>query len=59
MDMRFCMWNVRSLNRTGLLMTAVKEISICKLHFSGGYRGSDVTEVALNQQVNIHFSMER
>jgi exonuclease III len=27
MDMRFCTWNVRSLYRAGLLMTAAKEIS--------------------------------
>jgi hypothetical protein len=31
MDMRFSMWNVRSLYRAGLLMTVVKELSKHKL----------------------------
>jgi hypothetical protein len=31
MDMRFGMWNVRSLYRAGLLMTVAKEISRYKL----------------------------
>lgn len=28
-DMKFGMWNVRSLYRTGSLMTAAKELSMC------------------------------
>jgi hypothetical protein len=36
-------------------MTAAKELSKCKLEC----KRSDGTEVALNQQANIYFSMER
>jgi exonuclease III len=35
MDMRFGMWNVRSLYRAGSLMTVVKEISKYKLDIMG------------------------
>jgi hypothetical protein len=58
MDMRFGMWNVRSLYRAGWLMTVAKEISKYKLDLVE-YRKSDGTEVAPSQQANIHFSMER
>jgi hypothetical protein len=40
------------------LMTAAKELSKYKLHLVE-YRRSNGTEVALNQQSNIYFSMER
>jgi hypothetical protein len=33
--MRFGMWNVRSLSKTGSLMTVAKEISKYKLDFMG------------------------
>jgi hypothetical protein len=35
MDMRFGMWNIRSLYGTGSLMTVAKEISKCKLDLVG------------------------
>jgi hypothetical protein len=35
MDMRFGTWNVKSLNRAGLLMTVAKEISKYKLDLVG------------------------
>jgi ACT domain-containing protein len=58
MDMRLGAWTVRSLYSAGSLMTVVKEISNYKLDLVGvqEVRG---TEVALNQQVTIHFSVER
>jgi hypothetical protein len=45
----------------GSLMADAKEISKYKLDLVGvwEYRRSDGTEMALNQQVNIHFPMER
>jgi hypothetical protein len=39
-------------------MTVAKEITKYKLDLVGIYR-SDVTEMALNQQANLHFSVER
>jgi exonuclease III len=51
--MRFGTWNVRSLYRAGSLRTVAEEVSKYKLDLLG------VQEVALNQQANIHFSMER
>jgi hypothetical protein len=56
MDMRFGTWNVRSLYRAGSLRTVAEEISKYKLDLVGAPDGA---EVALNQQVIIHFSMER
>jgi exonuclease III len=53
MDMRFGTWNVRSLCRAGSLKTVAEELSKYKLDLVG------VQEVALNQEMNIHFSMER
>jgi hypothetical protein len=50
MDMRFGTWNVRSMYRAGSLRAVEEEISKYKL---------DGTEVALNQQANIRFSMEK
>jgi hypothetical protein len=58
MDMRFGMWTVRSLYRAGSPVTAVKEISKCKL---------DVVRVQVvrwdrsgtAQLVNIHFFWKR
>jgi hypothetical protein len=35
MDMRFCTWNVRSMSKTGSLMTVEKEISKCKFDLVG------------------------
>jgi hypothetical protein len=52
MDMRFGTWNVRSMYRAGSLR-AVGEV-----RFSGN-RMSDGMEVALNEQANIHFSMDK
>jgi hypothetical protein len=54
--MRFRTCNVRSLYRRELVL--VKGISTYKLHLVGYWR-SDGTGVALNQQANIHFSVER
>jgi hypothetical protein len=59
MDMRFGTWNVRSLYRTGPLMTVAKEISKCKSDLVGVQVSSAGTEGAPNQQANIRFSMER
>jgi hypothetical protein len=56
--MRFGTWNVRSMYRPGLLRAVEEEISKYKLDLVGDRR-SDGTEVALNEQVNIHFSMEK
>jgi hypothetical protein len=58
MDMRFGTWNVRNLYRAGSLITVAKEISKYKLDLVG-YRRSDGTEAAPNQQANIRFSVER
>jgi hypothetical protein len=58
MDMRFDMWNVGSLYRSGSLMTVLKALPEYKLDLVE-YRRSDGTEVASNQQVIIHFSVER
>jgi hypothetical protein len=46
MDMRFRTWNVRSLYRTGSLVTVSKELSKCRLDLVG------VQEAALNLQEN-------
>jgi hypothetical protein len=54
MDIRFDTWNVRSLYRAGSLITVAKEISTNKLDLVG-FRRSDGTRVAPNQQENIHF----
>jgi hypothetical protein len=35
MDMRFGLWNVRSLYRAGSLMTVSRELSRCKLDLAG------------------------
>jgi hypothetical protein len=51
-------WNVRSMHMTGSLRAVVEEISKYKLDLVK-YRRSDGKKVALNQQANIHFSMER
>jgi hypothetical protein len=56
MDMRFGTWNVRSLYRTGSLMTAAKEISKYKLDLVGVQVRWD--RDAPNQQENVRFSME-
>jgi ACT domain-containing protein len=55
MDMRFGTWNVRSTYRAGSLSAVGEEISKYKLDLV------EVQEVrlALNQQANVHFSMER
>jgi hypothetical protein len=57
MDMRFGLWNVRSLYRVGSLMTAAKELEKYKLHLVG------VQEVrqeggGTNLRENTHFSTE-
>jgi hypothetical protein len=52
--MRFGTWNVRSLYRAGLLVTVAKQISKYKVNLVG-VQEVDGTEVALNQQANIHF----
>jgi hypothetical protein len=49
-----------STSRAGSLRKEAEEISKYKLRVDlVGCRRSDGTEVALNQQANIHFSMER
>jgi hypothetical protein len=58
MDMRFGIWNVRSMYRAGSLRAVAEEISKYNLVL-WEYRRSDGMEVALNQQANIHFSMEK
>jgi ACT domain-containing protein len=58
MVMRFGTLNVRSLYRAGSLRTVAEEVSKYKLDLLGVQR-SDGAEVALNQQANINFSMER
>jgi hypothetical protein len=35
MDMRFGLWNVRSLYRTGSVITVSRELARCKLHLVG------------------------
>jgi hypothetical protein len=57
MDLRFGTQN-KSPYRAGSLMTVIKEMSKCTLDLLG-YRKSDGTEMAPNQQANIHVSMER
>jgi hypothetical protein len=54
MDMRFGMWNVRSMYRAGSLRDLGEEMSKYR-----EYRRSDGMEVALKEQANIHFSMEK
>jgi hypothetical protein len=56
MDITFGTWNVRSLYRAGSLATVARETAKYKLDLVE-YK-SDGTEVAVNQQVIIHFSME-
>jgi hypothetical protein len=58
MDMRFGEWNVRSLYRTGSLMTISRELARYKLDLVGvdEVRGK---AVAPNLLENTHFSMER
>jgi endonuclease/exonuclease/phosphatase family metal-dependent hydrolase len=60
MDMRSGTWNVRSMCRASSLRAAAQEISEYNLDLMG-VQEIDRTEVtlALNQQANIHFSMER
>jgi hypothetical protein len=48
MDMKFGLWNVRSLDRAGSLMTVSRELL-----------RSDGRAVAPNLLENTHFSMER
>jgi hypothetical protein len=58
MDMRFGTWNVREVCiRAGSLRAVAEGISKYKLELVE-YRRSDGTEVAPNQQGNIHISME-
>jgi hypothetical protein len=60
MDMKLGAWNVRStcMYRAGSLRPVEEEILKYNLDY-WEYRRSDGTEVAPNQQVNIHFSTER
>jgi hypothetical protein len=53
MDMRFGMWNVRSMYRAGSLRAVAEEISKYKSDLAG------VTEVAPIQHANIGFSVEK
>jgi hypothetical protein len=50
MDMRFGMWNIRSLYRAGSLITVWKDSGSVEV---------DGRAVAPHQQENTHFSMER
>jgi hypothetical protein len=54
MGMRSGTWSEKSVS----LMTAVKELSKYKLDLVE-YRRSDARGVGLNQQANIHFSVDR
>jgi hypothetical protein len=56
--MRFGTWNVRSMYRAVLLRAVWEEISKYKLDLVG-VQWSGGMEVALNEQANIHFSMEK
>jgi endonuclease/exonuclease/phosphatase family metal-dependent hydrolase len=58
MDMRFGTWNIRSMYRAVSLMAVAEDISKCKSDLVG-VQEVDGTKVALNQQANIHFSMEK
>jgi exonuclease III len=58
MNMRPGRWNVRGLYRAGSLMSVAKEVSKYKLDIVG-VQEVRWAEVALNQQTNIHFCMER
>jgi hypothetical protein len=57
MDMRFGLWNVRSLYRAGFLMTVSRELSKYKLDLVGTqevrWEGGGT-----EQQENTHFSTE-
>jgi hypothetical protein len=57
MDMKFGLWNVRSLYRVGSLMTVSRELSKYKFDLVGVQ--SDGWAVAANLRENTHFSMER
>jgi exonuclease III len=55
--MRFGTWNVRSMYRSGSLRVVGEDISKYKLDLVGVQEVR--WEVALNEQANIHFSMEK
>jgi hypothetical protein len=57
MDMRFGKWKVRSMYGAGSFRGVGEKISKYKLDWE--YRKSDGTKVALNEQANIHCSMEK
>jgi hypothetical protein len=56
--MSFGTWNVRGMYRADSLRVVEEEISKYKLIY-WEYRRSDGMEVALNQQANIYFFMEK
>jgi exonuclease III len=56
--MRFGTWNVRNMHRAGSLRAVAEEISKYKLDLVG-LQEVRWDGVALNQQENIHFSMEK
>jgi hypothetical protein len=53
MDMKFGIWNVRSLYRSGSSKSVVREFAKYKLEYRSDGKG-----VALNQNTIVHFSME-
>jgi exonuclease III len=55
MDMRFGTWNVNSLYKADSLSTDAKEVSKYKFNLVG-VQEVRWSEVAPNQQANIHFS---
>jgi exonuclease III len=57
MDMRFGTWNVRSMYRAGLLRAVGEEISKYKLDLVG-VQEVRWNEMSMNEQANIHFSVE-
>jgi hypothetical protein len=57
MDMKFGLWNVRSLYRAGSLITALRELPRYKLDLRG-CRKSDGRALASNLLENTHFSTE-
>jgi hypothetical protein len=58
MDMRFGIWNVRSLYRIGSLTPVARELGKCKLDLWVCMR-SDGRRGALNGQRIVHYSMDR